>query len=201
MDGEPGSSGAGRVEPEVGNEAGRVTFHEVDRSRWADLERLFESRGGPKHCWCMVWRGAPEERKGAARRKVALERRVAAGEPVGLLGYVEGEPVAWCSIAPRPTYRALGGIDEPGEAPDDVWSVVCFFITRRMRGRGLMKRLLEEAVARARARGAKVVEAYPVDPDSPSYRFMGFVPAFEAAGFRRVGRAGSRRHVMRRALG
>jgi len=45
--------------------------------------------------------------------------------------------------------------------------------------------------------GARVVEAYPVAPDSPSYRFMGFVPAFEKAGFREVGRAGSRRHVMR----
>ena len=49
----------------------------------------------------------------------------------------------------------------------------------------------------ARAKGATVVEAYPVAPDSPSYRFMGFVPVFEAAGFREVGRAGIRGHVMR----
>nr|PZN92019.1 MAG: acetyltransferase [bacterium] len=41
------------------------------------------------------------------------------------------------------------------------------------------------------------MEFHPVDPDSPSYRFMGFVRFFEAAGFREVGRAGSRRHVMR----
>jgi hypothetical protein len=46
-----------------------------------------------------------------------------------------------------------------------------------------------------------VVEAYPVDADSPSYRFMGFVAPFEKAGFREVGRAGTRRHVMRRSLG
>ena len=45
------------------------------------------------------------------------------------------------------------------------------------------------------------VEAYPVDPDSPSFRFMGWVSVFKAAGFREVGRAGTRRHVMRLKVG
>jgi hypothetical protein len=45
-----------------------------------------------------------------------------------------------------------------------------------------------------------MVEAYPVAPDAPSYRFMGFVPVFEEAGFAEVGRAGTRRHVMRLSL-
>jgi len=53
------------------------------------------------------------------------------------------------------------------------------------------------AVEHARSRGACVVEAYPVDADSPSYRFMGFVPTFEQAGFDEVGRIGTRRHVFR----
>jgi hypothetical protein len=30
--------------------------------------------------------------------------------------------------------------------------------------------------------GARYVEAYPVEPDSPSYRFMGFKTTFEKAG-------------------
>ena len=64
-----------------------------------------------------------------------------------------------------------------------------------------MARLIQAAVAHARKRGATVVEAYPVAPDSPSYRFMGFVPVFTAAGFREVGRAGTRRHVMRLKVG
>lgn len=182
-----------------------ISFRAVDPGRWGDLERLFESRGGPKGCWCMVWRGSPEERRDKVSRKAAMARRALSGEPVGILGYEGDEPVAWCSIAPRSTYRPLGGPVERGAgqdtgAPPAVWSVVCFFVTRRLRGRGLMPRLLEAAVAQARERGARVVEAYPVDPDSPSYRFMGFVEAFEAAGFREVGRAGRRRHVMRLAL-
>ena len=58
--------------------------------------------------------------------------------------------------------------------------------------------MLAAAIKHARTHGAKVVEAYPVDEDSPSYRFMGLVNMFEEAGFREVGREGSRRHVMQR---
>jgi hypothetical protein len=44
--------------------------------------------------------------------------------------------------------------------------------------------------------GAKDIEAYPVEPDSPSNRFMGFKTAFEKAGFKFVKKAGKRRSVM-----
>jgi len=174
-----------------------IVVYEVDQSRWGDLERLFESRGGPKYCWCMAWRATPEEVRhtDGASRKAALAGRVSAGVPVGLLAYLDGEPVAWCSIAPKATYRRLTDLRD--EDDSGVWSLVCFFVTRRVRGQGLMARLIEEAVGHARTHGAKAVEAYPVDPDSPSYRFMGFVHTFTAAGFREIGRAGMRRHVMR----
>ena len=33
-----------------------LTFKAVDQHNWKDLEKLFESRGGPHNCWCMVWR-------------------------------------------------------------------------------------------------------------------------------------------------
>lgn len=49
-------------------------------------------------------------------------------------------------------------------------------------------------------RGAAVVEAYPVDPDSPSYQYMGQVASFEAWGFEEEGMVGSRRHVMGKRL-
>ncbi len=178
----------------------RLVFHEVDRGRLRDLVRLFESRGGPKNCWCMVWRATPDEARktDGLSRKAAFTRRVRHGVPVGILGYLDGMPVAWCSIAPRPTYRALGGAAEaPGE---NVWSLVCFYVTREYRGQGMTARLLDAAVAHARQRGAAVVEAYPVGPDSPSYRFMGFVSVFKRTGFVEVGRAGIRRHVMRLRL-
>lgn len=177
----------------------RFRVREVDESCWPDLVSLFESPGGPKYCWCMAWRAKGSEAKTmtAADRRAALEGRVREGTPIGLLGYLEQEPVAWCSIAPRSTYRPLGGPSEPAEKDGDVWSLVCFFIKRPLRGKGLSSKLIEAAAEYARRNCGKVLEAYPVLPDSPSYRFMGFVPMFEVAGFERVGTAGSRRHVMR----
>jgi GNAT superfamily N-acetyltransferase len=129
-----------------------------------------------------------------------MRRNVCEGIPIGLLGYSDGEPVAWCSIAPRTTYRNLGGLTSTSESPEEVWSLVCFFIRREFRGKGLTKRIIEAAVQHAAKHGAKVVEAYPVEPGSPSYRFMGYLPTFSAAGFHEVGRAGIRRRVMRREL-
>jgi GNAT superfamily N-acetyltransferase len=177
----------------------QLVFHEVDQDRWRDMEQLFESRGGPHNCWCMVWRATTEEAKhtDGASRKAALLERVASHVPIGILGYLDGKPVAWCSIAPRATYRPLRGKAQPDDDQADVWSLVCFFVARALRGQGVLTQLIQASVEHACKRGAKIVEAYPVDPDSPSYRFMGFKPSFEAAGFHEVGRAGSRRYVMR----
>jgi GNAT superfamily N-acetyltransferase len=186
----------------------QLTFREVGPDTWADMERLFEAPGGPKYCWCMVWRATPEEarRRDGPSRKRAMRKRVRAGVPVGILAYrggrstgqSDGQPVAWCSIAPRSTYRPLGG---PEPAPgENIWSLVCFFAARPLRGRGLTAMLIREAEAYARRRGATILEAYPVEHDSPSYRFMGQVETFRKAGYREVGRAGIRRHVMRKSL-
>ena len=179
-----------------------IEFREVDRARWDDFERLFESRGGPKYCWCMVWRRMP---KGASRsdsqaKKDALHGIVESGTPVGILGYLDNEPIVWCSIAPRDSYRKMGGTDDPADSSGSVWSIACFFVPRRLRGQGMTRLLIKAAVDHARKKGATVVEAYPVDPTSPSYRFMGFVGSFESMGFREVGRAGTRRHVMQLTL-
>ena len=180
----------------------KLAFREVDRRNWGDFEQLFAARGGPKSCWCMVWRAKAAEAKSTDgnSRKAAIHSRVRDGVPIGLLGYLAAEPVAWCSIAPRATYRPLGGPDDFGDAPNAVWSLACFFIRRDLRGQGASEQTLVAAIAHARGKGGKVLEAYPVDPDSPSYRFMGFIGLFERAGFKAIGRAGTRRHVMRLSL-
>jgi len=173
----------------------RLIFRVVDASRWADFERLFESRGSPKFCWCMVWRATGQERKhtDGTSRKASMKTRVTGGIPVGILGYLDDEPVAWCSVAPRATYRHLVSDESSDEG---IWSIACFFVVRRLRGQGITHQILQAAVDYACKQGASVVEAYPVDPEAHSYRFMGFVPLYEQAGFQEVGRAGTIRHVM-----
>lgn len=179
--------------------APRLSVKPVTRSTWPDFEKLFEGKGAPKYCWCMAWRPmADRVDADNAARKQALHERVLKRVPIGLLGYVAGEPVAWCSLAPRETFVRLS--DDQDDREKDVWSIVCFFIRRDHRKNGLSRQLLDEATKYAKKRGAKAVEAYPVDPQSPSYRFMGFVSLFEGRGFEPLGRAGSRRHMMRREV-
>ena len=175
-------------------------FHPVTSKNVADFEALFSAPGAPKFCWCMVWRRSAAEAKenDPKNRKRQMMRRIGEGTPVGLLAYDGKAPVAWVSIAPRDTYRNLGGPEaKPGEA---IWSLVCFFVPRRLRRQGMTRRLIAASVDHAKKHGATIVEAYPVEPDAPSYRFMGFVPVFAEAGFTEVARAGHRRHVMRLSL-
>jgi GNAT superfamily N-acetyltransferase len=178
----------------------KLTFKPVTRAREDDFVAVFARPGGPKYCWCMAWRSTGEELKAntpAARKGYILER-IRKRVPVGLVGYLDGDPVAWVSVAPRDTYRRLGGPEaRPGE---DIWSLACMYMRRNLRGAGLGHDLIAAAVAHARKKGATILEAYPVEPDSPSYRFIGLIPAYEAVGFKEVGTAGSRRHVMRLTL-
>jgi GNAT superfamily N-acetyltransferase len=177
----------------------QLTFRPVDDTTLAAFEAFFGAPGAPKWCWCMAWRRTAAEvrERGGASSKSQIVGRIREGIPVGLLAYEGEEAVGWVSVAPRDTFRLKGAPVEPGEV---VWAISCFFVPRDRRGAGLSRKLIEGAVAHARENGATVVEAYPVDPDSPSYRFMGFVPVFAAAGFTDLGKPGKRRHVMRLPL-
>jgi len=182
--------------PEV--EKPKLTFKPVTKATWKDFEALFEAKGGPGYCWCMPFREiATADRSNNAAKKEAMKARVAKRVPIGLVGYFNGEPVAWCSVGPRESFRA-GLTDDYDPEEAGVWSVTCFFVRKELRGQGLTEAMLEAAVAYARKRGAKVVEGYPVAESSPSYRFMGFLPLFRKAGFTKVGSAGSRRSVVRK---
>jgi GNAT superfamily N-acetyltransferase len=171
-----------------------IIIKPVDKSNWADFEALFQSKGGPSYCWCMVWRMTKEELKqnNSVCRKEFIKQRVLSDIPIGLLGYSQKEAIAWCSIAPRETHHRLGG----DETIKNVWSITCFYIKRAYRKQGFVKLLIESAKRYAQENGAEYIEAYPVEKDSPSYRFMGFVKTFEEAGFNYIKMAGTRRHVM-----
>lgn len=172
----------------------KLKFTAVDKSNWKDLEKLFESRGGPHSCWCMVWRNMDEgkDRTKKNDKKESLKSYIGKGVPVGLLCYDNFEPIAWCSIAPRNSYRELGGIKEL----NNVWSLVCFFVKREYRNNGLIKELIKQAEKYAKSNGAEYIEAYPVEKESPSYRFMGFKSSFEDVDYEFKQKAGKRRNVM-----
>ena len=134
----------------------------------------------------------------------AMKALVDRGTVPGLIGYEDGVPVAWVSLGPREDYAKLRR--SPVMKPVDdrpVWSIVCFFVDRSARGRGLSQRMLKAAVDHARSCGARLVEAYPVDEDQRSHpddMFFGAKSMYDRAGFREVARRKPTRPVVRKSL-
>lgn len=170
--------------------AANVHFQPLTSDRWSDLEKLFGERGACGDCWCMYWRVARSEfaRLQEDGRRQAFQRIVKAGEMTGVLGYANGAPVGWCSIAPREVFAALERSRTLKRVDDrSVWSIVCFFVERPHRHTGLMSQLLGAAVDYAQKHGAKIVEGYPVERKDRRYSgselYMGVASVFQEAGF------------------
>jgi GNAT superfamily N-acetyltransferase len=175
--------------------------------RWKDLEKLFGERGACAGCWCMYWRlprKKYEEGKGAANKR-ALKKVVMSGDVApGILGYIAGEPIAWCAVAPRETYSALERSRVLKPVDDKpVWSITCLFVLKAYRRKGVSVRMLEAAAAFARSHGARIVEGYPVEPSSERapdpFIWTGTASAFRKAGFKEVARRSATRPIMRRS--
>jgi len=87
---------------------------------------------------------------------------------------------------------------------EPVWSIVCFFIHKQWRRQGISVQLLAAAVSYARARGAQIVEGYPVEPRTSTmpdvFAWTGTVEAFRQAGFVEVARRAETRPIMRYTL-
>jgi GNAT superfamily N-acetyltransferase len=184
--------------------AAELSFHPLTAERWVDLEALFGPRGACAGCWCMWWRRTRTEwdrQRGDGNRE-AFRTLVASGIVPGILAYADGQPIGWCAIQPREAYPALERSRVLKPVDDQpVWSVTCFFVAKSHRRQGLTVRLLAEAVAYARERGAVLVEGYPVAPRKDRmpdvYAFTGTVSAFRRAGFREVARRSETRPIMR----
>lgn len=184
-----------------------LEFHPLTPERWPDLVRLFGERGASSGCWCMYWRlpGSQFRQTSGAEKRQALRGVIESGEIPGILAYVDGQPAGWCAIAPRERLgrlersRTLKRIDD-----QPVWSIVCFFVDRRFRRQGLLGRLIDAAVAHARANGARIVEAYPSEPNRDRVPgvdlYLGVTSTFRAAGFVEVARTPHGDPIVRRVL-
>ena len=177
--------------------------------RWPDLEALFGKNGACAGCWCMWWRlSRSEYKQSQGEGNKAMLREITLGNQVpGLLAYADGRPAGWCSIGPREGYAALAS--SRSLTPVDgqpVWSIVCFFVVRPFRRRGLLAELVRGAVGYAQQQGARIVEAYPIDTQTlkPAGKkltgaggYMGIASTFRALGFVEVARASETQLIMR----
>ncbi|MBI2872510.1 MAG: GNAT family N-acetyltransferase [Chloroflexi bacterium] len=151
--------------------------------------------------WWRLTRSEFAARQGQPNKE-ALKRIVDAGEVPGLLAYVSGQPIGWCSVGPREGYSALERSRTLKRVDDQpVWSVVCFFVARPFRRKGVTTRLLEAAIEYAKRRGARIIEGYPVEPKAgkmpDAFAYPGLASAFRKAGFVEVLRRSPVRPIMR----
>lgn len=186
------------------NSPQELGFHPLTSDRWSDLEDLFGERGACGGCWCMWWRlkrSEYEKQKGERNRR-AMKAIVDKDEIPGILAYLEGRPIAWCSVAPRSHFsmlsrsRILKPVDD-----QPVWSIVCLFVKKSLRNQGLSIRLLSKAIEYVKQQGGQVVEGYPVEPKKDRmpdvFASTGLASAFRQTGFIECARRSETRPIMR----
>jgi len=156
----------------------------------------------------MWWRLARSEfmKNRGERNKKALKSVVDSGKVPGIIAFAQGEPIGWCAVAPRNEYPTLERsriLKRIGDEP--VWSVVCFFVAKKFRRRGITVKLLHSAINHAKQHGGKIVEGYPIEPTKARtpdpFAYTGLASAFRKAGFAEVARRSKTRPVMRYQIG
>jgi GNAT superfamily N-acetyltransferase len=140
-----------------------------------------------------------------------LRRQTDSGSPEsgttsGLVAYLDGEPVGWCAVEPRPAYEGLlrncrvpweGRSEDKGD--ESVWAVTCLFTRAGFRRRGVSRALARAAVDFAREHGARALEGYPITTGNVLLEelHVGTESVFADAGLSVVSRPTVRRVVMR----
>ena len=193
-----------------------ITVLPANEASWEDIEAVFGTRGAAAVCWCQRYKLAPGEAfksHPAQERATRLRVQTNCDQPSadmtsGLVAYLDGEPVGWCAVEPRMAYPGLLRVYRvPWEGRDEdrsdegVWAVTCVLVRAGYRKRGIAYALAEAAVAHARSRGARAVEAYPMRTEIGEVTWdeihVGAQSIFAAAGMQEVSRPGKRRLVMR----
>jgi GNAT superfamily N-acetyltransferase len=195
--------------------AGELTIVPANEASWDALAAIFGTSDYPGLCQCQhfkvdgrIWRDTTQEQRAAM-----LRTQTACGDPSatatsGLVAYLDGEPVGWAAVEPRPAYpklrtsRVVWAGRKQDKGDDGIWAVTCFVVRKGFRGRGLTYPLARAAVEFARARGARALEAYamitqPGKEITWGELHVGARQVFEEAGFKEVSHPTARRVVMR----
>ena len=199
----------GQAPPDSELTSDAVTIVPANEASCEDLQAVFGARGAAAICQCQRYKLRPKE----AFRKFPVEERArrlreqtACGLPhaettSGIVAYLDGEPVGWCAVEPRPAYTGLlrnNRVPWEGRTEDKndetVWAATCVVVRVGFRRRRIAYALAQAAVDFARERGARALEAYPIltKPDH-----VGSPSIFEAAGLAQVTHPTPRRVVMR----
>jgi GNAT superfamily N-acetyltransferase len=183
-----------------------LTILPLTPERLDDLAELFAEPGDPRWCWCASYRVRRAiGRVPPSENRAVLAEATERGPAPGLIAYRDDRAIGWVSLGPREDYPRLAH-EKVLRPVDDrpVWSIVCFVIARRERGRGLARVLLDAAIEHARSNGATTLEAYPVDTGGahipPPQAYKGTLAMFQRAGFVEVARRRASAKVIPRPI-
>lgn len=178
-----------------------TTIVPVTPGSFSDAQHAMSGGGDGHECQCQWWTmtNADFQRTDIDGRAAAFRDEVDAAPSPGLIAYVDGDAAGWVRVGPRTRQvrlgktRAYAGATKEPWDDADVWAVSCFAVRKEHRGSGLNAALLDAAISFARDNGARVVEAYPVDPHAgrkvtSNELYHGALSTFLTAGFREVAR-------------
>lgn len=183
----------------------QMTFEPLTRDNWGKFIQLFGEKGACGNCWCMWPRLNKKdftEGKVDDGNKNAMRDLVWAGQPAGILGFIDETPVAWCAFAPREHYLKLENSRVHKRIDDQpVWSIPCFFVHKKFRRAGISVAMLKGIIQYARDNNISVIEAYPAIPTQKrlpdSFAWIGLLRSFEKAGFTIVDQTSRNRPMVR----
>jgi GNAT superfamily N-acetyltransferase len=183
-----------------------IVVRPVTEALFDDVQTILGARGEAARCQCQGYRMGWTARHtdDVQGRRELLRDQVIEGH--GLVAHLDGEPVGWCSLAPRRDYTYLRQTTWRGRSEDKedpgVWAVTCFVTRAGYRRQGVSRALAGGTVDLPREHGARAVEAYPMKP-APGKEVpwgemhVGALSTFLAAGYRIVHVPSLRRAIVR----
>jgi len=183
----------------------QLTFEPLTKANWAGFVYLFGEKGACGNCWCMYYRLKKAdfaEGKANGGNREAMKALVDDNKPTGIIGFYEGQPIAWCAFAPREDYPKLENSRVHKRIDDKkVWSIPCLFIDKNFRRQGITVELMKGVIRYAREKGIEIIEAYPTIPTTEklpdSFLWIGLYKSFERAGFKIVDQTSKNRPMVR----
>lgn len=190
-----------------------VEVRPANEASWEDLQAVLGTRGQAARCQCQRYKLLPRENfaeQPLEERQDRFREQTDCGNPgspdtSGLVAYLDGEPVGWCAVEPRPEFPGLRHSQVPWAGRDEdradraIWAITCVFARAHFRKRGVAKALIRAAIDHAREHGAVALEAYPMTTKAAidEELHVGTIGSYLEAGFVELSRPTQRRAVVR----
>jgi uncharacterized protein YndB with AHSA1/START domain/GNAT superfamily N-acetyltransferase len=172
---------------------GEVEVRPLAPERLDDFLDLFDNRAfadNPswRHCYCFNFRFAGDETAAAARtgadNRRDMSEAIANRRAHGLLAYVDGHAVGWCSASPKAEMVELTRRDWMPAESERVGIIGCLVIAPQYRRHGIARALVAAAGDYLAGIGCTVVEAYPVkELDGDAHGFYGPLEIYRGLGY------------------